>query len=35
MVQLKDDLKQQESSLYFSAELPVCRITFKSIVGDS
>lgn len=35
MVELKDDLKLQESSLYFSAELPIYHITFKSRVIDS
>lgn len=35
MVQLKDDLEQQGSSSYFSAELPIYHITFKGRVIDS
>lgn len=35
MVQLKDDLKQQESSFSFLAELCIYHITFKSSVIDS
>lgn len=34
-MQLKVNVKQQENSFYFSAELPIYHIPFKSRVIDS